>query len=95
MLFGLGRQVAVQTGKLERVHPGDTLPHGFQAGQRRIAAVGFAQSPEAGIGLQLNYRAQRKRSMQPVGTAERGIRNRDRVQDQLSYPHGITIACIE
>ena len=87
-VLGLAAQIPPQRGQLERVHPDDARAHRFQPGERPVAAIGLAESGQAGIRLQLHDRAQRERRVQTVRTAQRRIRNRDRMQYQFRDFHG-------
>ncbi len=61
---------------------------GLQAGQRTIAAVGFGNTDQAGIGFQLDNRAQGEGSMPAIGAAQRRIGDGDRMENQISNSHG-------
>ena len=64
------------------------MPHRLQAGQRPIAAVGLADARQAGIGLQFHDGAQGKRRVPAVGTAQRGIGDGNRMQNEIGDQHG-------
>jgi hypothetical protein len=80
-------QVAPQARELERVHAGDPAAHRLQSGERAIASVRLGDASQSRIGLEFHHRAQRKRRMQAIGTAQRRIGYSNGVEDQLRDAH--------
>ena len=80
------RVVAVQpvgdrgANRVEREHvqAGDGVGGGFEPGQVRLVGVGLAEADQAGVGVELDDRAQRVRLVHADGVQQRRVDERDR-----------------